>query len=313
MSCYHHLTIDERESLAIMLAQGHSQRTIAAKLKRSPSTLSRELGRNDDDYRPSKAQTQYHERRKASVRKSKFDDQPLRLSVQFCLSRLYWSPEEIEHRLRLEGKPTVCFSTIYHALDDGRLRDTLRYYLRRKYKLLGKARKPKRRCFAQGIAQRPVEASERSEPGHWEGDTVYLPKEKKHLITLVDRCNRHLLTGVADTLETEEVCDVVCRLLDTLPGVKSVTFDQGMEFADMSETKYADVVYFAHAGAPWERPTNENTNGLLRQFLPKGKRQSEFDSADTDKINALLNFRPRACLNWLSPYEAAFSQLLHFT
>jgi IS30 family transposase len=233
--------------------------------------------------------------------------------VQFCLSYLYWSPQQIENRLRLEGKPTVSFSTIYRALDEGRLRDTLRYYLRRKYKALGKAKKTIRRCFQQSIGQRPPEANERSEPGHWEGDTIYLSKEKKYLVTLVDRCSRYLRTGVVSTLESAEVCEVVCQLLEGAPAVKSITLDRGTEFSGMSETKYADLVYFAHAGSPWERGTNENTNGLLRQFYPKRIGDSPFSSADAVRINALLNFRPRACLQWRSPYEVASSNVLHFT
>ena len=313
MSCYHHLTIEERESLLIYRAQGESLRAIAASLNRSASTLSRELRRNEGEYRPSKAQALYQKRRKASVRRYKLDDQHLRGQVQFFMSYLYWSPEQIENRLRLEGKSTVSFSTIYKALDNGRLRDTLRYFLRRKYKALGKAPKTIRKCFPKSIEQRPPEANKRREQGHWEGDTIYLSREKKYLVTLVDRCSRYLLTGVVDTLETAAVCDVVHRLLDKVPVVDSITFDRGIEFSGMNETKYSDDVYFAHAGAPWERGTNENTNGLLRQFYPKRKGVSPFSSADSDKINALLNLRPRACLNWLSPYEVASYQLLHFT
>jgi IS30 family transposase len=282
-------------------------------MDRSPSTLSREIGRNDTDYRPSRAQASYQTRRKASVRKSVFEDKDLRRRVQYCLSHCLWSPEQIEHRLRLEGRPTVSFKTIYLALEDGRLRDTLRYYLRRKYRRNGKARKPMRRCFAQGIELRPASANERREPGHWEGDTVYLPREQRYLVTLVDRHSRYLHAGVVGSLETSVVCDMVCRLLDSSSGVRSITLDRGMEFAGMSDTRYADRVYFANPGAPWERGTVENTNGLLRQFLPKGKAQSEFSTADLPIISALLNRRPRACLNWLSPFEFASSLLLHFT
>jgi len=313
MSCYTHLTIAERESLCKMLVKGCTQKEIAKELNRSESSISRELKRNNDDYSPSKAQAAYDERRKASVRKSKFDDLTLLHTVKYCMSKFYWSPQVIEKRLRLEGKPTVSFKTIYRALDNGELRDTLRYYLRRKYKKIGKAPKKQRRCFAQGIEQRPVEANERSAPGHWEGDTVYLTKEKKYLVTLVDRYSRYLLAAVVNTLETAEVNEEVCRLLESAPEVKSVTLDRGAEFSCLGDTQYASITYFAHAGAPWERGTNENTNGMLRQFLPKRRGQSEFDSSDLERVLMLLNCRPRACLKWRSPYEIAFDKILHLT
>ena len=315
MSCYHHLTIEERELLYGFLQKGFSRRKIAKELGRSPSTITRELKRNSD-YLPVRAQERYRSCRKNSIRKRLLADPQLEASVRFFLGHLFWSPEQIANRLKAEGAQSVSASTIYRALDCGLLRDTLRYYLRIKYKTIGKAKKKDRRCFARKIDERPEAAANRAERGHWEGDTIVSHKSRTVIATLVDRQSRFLTAGRIPCKEAAEVRAVVVHLLSkTQYPVKSITFDQGVEFTDAAgiESDLNTMVYFAHPHAPWERPTNENTNGLLRQFIPKHTDLSNVTDADLSRFVALINLRPRKCLNWSTPYEVFSNQSLHFT
>lgn len=259
MSCYSHLTIKERESLMLFREKGKSIREIARELGRAPSTISRELRRNEEVYRASTAQMRYHEVRRRCRRHRILQTRELHTLVYFLLSRLYWSPEQISHRLALEGSWSISTSTIYRALETGELQNTLRYYLRIKYKKLGKNKEPHKVCFQKSIDLRP-------------------------------------------------------RQHPRLP-VKSITFDQGSEFTEGEAIERAlnTEVFFAHPHSPWERPTNENTNGLIRQFVPKRSKVSSLSDSDVDAIVSKLNFRPRKCLGWKTPYEVAYDQLLHLT
>lgn len=321
MSCYRHLTIEERESLMLFREKGESIREISRKLHRAPSTISRELKRNEEPYRASASQERYRTARKRSVRHSKLEDRECHRSVHFLLGYLWWSPEQIANRLREEGTACISTSTIYRALDNNLLQDTLRYYLRIKYKTLGKSKKPSRLCFQKSITLRSEAANTREEAGHWEGDTIHSSNEKDSIVTLVDRRSRFLLCEKVPNKESGTIRAAIVNLLvrSKLP-VKSITFDQGSEFAegagmerDLAKHNLDVDVYFAHPHAPWERPTNENTNGLIRQFVPKRSKVSELTEQDIRSIAAKLNFRPRECLGWKTPYEVAFDQVLHLT
>lgn len=315
MSCYHHLNIIERENLYVFLSMGYSIRKISKELNRSASTISRELKRNPE-YIPTKAQEHYHENRKRSIRKPILSDKELLRDVTFFIGRMYWSPEQVSNRLRKEGNKSISTSTIYRALDNGLLRDTLRYYLRFKYKKIGKSKKANKKCFSKSIEQRPVSANDRSETGHWEGDTIVSHKSKATIVTLVDRKTRYLTAGKAKNKESSEIRKVVVTLLKkTHTPIKSITFDCGTEFTEnqIMEAELATDVYFAHPHSPWERPSNENTNGLLRQFIPKRHDINSFSDDDIDSFVSLLNLRPRKCLNWLTPFEAFSLLPLHFT
>lgn len=321
MSCYRHLTMEERESLMLFHDKGESIREIGRKLHRSPSTISRELRRNNGPYRASAAQERYRTVRKRSVRHFILEDKELHGTVHFLLGYLWWSPEQIANRLKEEGTARISTSTIYRALDNNLLQDTLRYYLRIKYKTLGKSKKPSRLCFQKCITMRPEKANTREEAGHWEGDTIHGSNEKDSLVTLVDRHSRFLLCEKVPNKESGTIRKAVVKLLvrSKLP-VKSITFDQGSEFAegagmeqDLACYNLSADVYFAHPHAPWERPSNENTNGLIRQFVPKRSKVSELTEQDIRSIVAKLNFRPRECLGWKTPYEVAFDHVLHLT
>lgn len=316
MSCYSHLTIEERECLMLSYEQGESIRQIARKLGRAPSTISRELRRNPNPYRAVSAQKHYHDRRKGCVRHKLLSDLELHKMVHFLLGYLWWSPEQISNRFREEGTANISTSTIYRALENGDLQDTLRYYLRIKYHKLGKNKEPNKLCFQKSISLRSEAANLRAEPGHWEGDTIRGSCETDCLVTLVDRYSRILLCEKVPNKESGTVRRAVIRLLtrSKLP-IRSVTFDQGTEFAESKEMEQAlgVDVYYAHPRSPWERPTNENTNGLIRQFVPKRSKVSALTNEDVDRFIAALNFRPRKCLGWKTPYEVAFNEVLHLT
>lgn len=316
MSCYHHLTIEEREKLYAFLQRGLSLRNIASMLHRSPSTISRELKRNQNCL-PHVAQERYRLRRKRCVRRTVLSDPYLHKLVHFCLGYLFWSPEQISYRLKLEHeRPIIGVSTIYRALDNGLLQDTLRYYLRIKYKTMGKASKKQRKCFSKSIDQRPEEANDRSKIGHWEGDTIVNKKSKTVFVTLVDRKSRFLAAGRVESKEAARVGAVVIDLMKkTGKPVRSITFDQGPEFSEnaIMEAELNTDIYFAHPHSPWERPSNENTNGLLRQFMPKWTDFGMIQEEDLRRFVMLINCRPRKCLNWHTPFEVFSHQVLRFT
>lgn len=316
MRSYHHLTAEERESLMLFQNQGQSIRQIARQLGRSPSTISRELRRNVTPYRATRAQAHYQQSRKNSRRHRILEDRELHKLVHFLLGTLFWSPEQIAARLQIEGTANISASTIYRALDNGLLQDTLRFYLRIKYKKIGKAKKKNRSCYEKSISLRPVEAALRCEDGHLEGDLILSSREKDALVTLVDRKSRYPLCMKIPNKEAITVRDAVIQMLQTarIP-VKSITFDRGTEFSEAKAMEQAlgIPVYFAHPHAPWERPTSENTNGLIRQFIPKRRKISELTDEDISRIQTLLVFRPRKCLAWRTPYECAFEKVLHFT
>ena len=257
MSCYSHLTIEERECLMLSLEKGQSIRQIAKKLGRAPSTISRELRRTPGPYRASVAQKQYHRNRSRCKRRAILEDRELHKLVRFLLGYLWWSPEQISNRLKEENTAQISTSTIYRGLDNGLLQDTLRYYLRIKYKKIGKAKDCKRICFQRSISLRPESADMRSEHGHWEGDTVRGSRENDAVVTLVDRYSRFLLCEKVPNRESGTVRRAVVKLLkqSRLP-VHSVTFDQGTEFAESleMEQELGVGVYFAHPMPPGSVP-----------------------------------------------------------
>lgn len=183
----------------------------------------------------------------------------------------------------------------------------------------GKGKGQKSRHFIhQTIEERPEEANRRSEIGHWEGDLVYSSFYKLYVVTLVDRKSRFLLTGISYSRKAKEVSDVICRLLKKLPEkhVRSLTLDRGSEFSEHGQITKAFPslqIYFAHPMSPWERGSNEQINGLLRQYIPKNTYQVPFSAERLAEFTEKLNHRPRKCLNWNSPSEIFSNLLLHLT
>lgn len=335
MSHYKHLSIKERESLYLGKNQGKSIRAIAKELGRSPSTVSRELSRNKSGHRPyspSTAQRRYEKRRKHCGRKPLLSQAAYQDLIRDLLGQRQWSPEQIDNRLALENNPLqVSSATIYRALHNGLLDggtlwhkrkcDRCSFHLRRK----GKPRKKNGIQRQQGslhivytIAQRPASANERRELGHWESDTVVGKRGGARLLTQVDRRSRYLLAAKVPDGTAETVSKAMIEAFRSLPRekVRSITPDRGREFAghaQVSSALHQVPFYFADPYSPWQRGTNENTNGLLRQYFPK---RASLDAVSDDELSRVvdkLNLRPRKCLAWLSPYEVFFHTLLHLT
>ncbi|OGO58997.1 MAG: integrase [Chloroflexi bacterium RBG_16_72_14] len=310
----------EREEISRGLRAGESVRQIAHRLERAPSTISREIRRNGGrvEYRAWNAQTaaRARERRPRVTRLARHPR--LRAEVERMLL-LRWSPVQISRRLRLahphDREMRVSHETIYRALyiqGRGELRRELAACLR-----TGRAR---RRAQAEVedrgrmagmvlISERPAEIADRAVPGHWEGDLVLGRNGKSAIATLVERRTRYvLLAALPGGRTAPEVRDALVGAITTLPAHlrQSLTWDRGHEMADhlrfTIDTGVA--VYFCDPHSPWQRGTNENTNGLLRQYLPRSVDLREVSQNQLDAIAAELNGRPRQTLAWRSPSEA---------
>jgi IS30 family transposase len=317
------LSEDERVVIADRHRAGLSVRTIAAELGRSPSTVSRELRRNahpgSRDYRPHAAQDRADARRPRPKGGKIAACTELRDVVQGWLG-LEWSPEQISRSLRRQyaDRPEmqVSHETIYQALyvqGRGELRRELAAALRtgRTY------RKPHRRPDQRQtrfttamimISDRPAEADDRAVPGHWEGDLIIGKDQKSQIGTLVERATRYvLLVHLPGNREAETVRDALLATAATLPArlKRSLTWDQGSEMALHHQFSLAaDLpVYFCDPHSPWQRGSNENTNGLLRQYFPKGTDLSIHTADHLAAIAARLNGRPRKTLDWETPAE----------
>lgn len=336
MRHYKHLTIEEREKLYLKKNLGQGIREIARELGRSPSTISRELKRgrcHRHPYMPSTAQIRYEKRRKNCGRKHKLAAPEYRETVRKLIEEQHWSPEQIANRLKLEDHPLrISYASIYRAIraglfngplnKDGHLRKASRFsrHLRRKGKKRNAGGKGKQGQIpiTYHIEERPQGAQDRSAIGHFEGDTVIGKRGSACLLTLVDRKTRFSTGGKVVSMEAEAVKERMIEALRHLPQdkVKSVTPDRGREFARHEEvTKALPQVkfYFPPPHSPWARGTNENTNGLIREFLPKGYDMTHVSDQQIQQIFFRLNTRPRKCLNWLTPLEAFFVCVLHLT
>ena len=326
-----YLSLVEREEISRGLAAGSSLRSIAAGLGRDPATISREVRRNGRargrPYRAVSAQ-QAAEARAHRPKTRKLEHEPLRARVQAGLEKK-WSPAEIAARLRREFPDDEAMQasheTIYRALyvqGRGSLRRELAACLR-----TGRAiRRPQRRVDGRSdpdrripdkvmISQRPAEVADRSVPGHWEGDLILGKANRTAIGTLVERSTRfcmllHLPGGPGDAVA---VRDAIVATIGTLPAAlrRSLTWDQGLELRRHQEiTVAADLpIYFCDPRSPWQRGSNENTNGLLRQYFPKGTDLSVHSAEHLAFVADELNGRPRKTLGWDTPAEA-MTQLL---
>jgi transposase, IS30 family len=324
------LSLEEREEIAVGLAAGESLRAIAGRLGRSPSTISRELRRNcprhpdgrlrRGRYRAYSAHRKAEERARRPKTAKLAAYPPLREYVQAKLSGPQrWSPEQIARRLPLEfpddGRMRVCHETIYQSIyvqGRGALRRELARCLR-----TGRAlRKPQRRPAERRgrikdmvlISERPAEVADRSVPGHWEGDLIVGHNNASAIGTLVERSTRFVLLLHLTDQSAATVRDAIAGTITTLPAAlrRSLTWDQGHELAEHVQLRLAtDMdVYFCDPHSPWQRGSNENTNGLLRQYFPKGTDLAVHTPADLADVAAALNGRPRKTLDWRTPAEA---------
>jgi IS30 family transposase len=312
------LSLDEREEIRVGLERGDTLTEIARKIGRAVSTVSREVKANGgrDTYRAHVAhQTAFERARRPKTPKLAC---PRLAGVVAEWLELWWSPEQIAARLRIEFPDDpmmwVSHETIYMSLfveGRGQLRRELSRCVR-----TGRAqRRPRNRietrCKIPGmvmIAERPPEVEDRAVPGHWEGDLIIGQGLQSAVGTLVERTSRFVqLLHLPDGREAIKVNDAMKAAIADLPAelVRTITWDQGREMArHLDFTVDTGVqVYFCDPHSPWQRPSNENTNGLLRQYLPKGTDLSQHSADDLAEIARSLNNRPRKTLGFMKPSE----------
>jgi IS30 family transposase len=312
------LTILDREQILLGLGRGESMRAVARKLRRSPSTITREVGSNGGpgSYSAWHAHQRAH-RCAGRPKPAKLRRGLLLREVSRRLKEL-WSPQEIAQRLALDfpdnPEMRVSHETIYQSLfvqGRGELRRELARCLRS-----GRtARRTRGRLEGRGrlpgmvmISERPPEAADRAVPGHWEGDLILGKGGRSAVGTLVERTSRLvLLLHLREGRSASSVEAAMRTSIATLPEelCRTITWDQGAEMANHASFTVATGVpiYFCDPHAPWQRGSNENTNGLLRQYLPKGTDLSAYSAADLLRIQHSLNNRPRKTLGYLTPLE----------
>jgi IS30 family transposase len=321
------LTVREREELSRGLAVGESCRALAARLGRASSSVSREVRRNGgrERYRAAEADEAAVLRRRRP-KPSKLALSPgLRAEVEAGL-RLMWSPKQISAWLKREYSDNplmqISHETIYVSLyvqGRGTLRKELTKHLRthrsyRRAKNEIRPRGPRKIPNPILISQRPAEANDRAVPGHWEGDLL-LGTPTTAVGTLVERSTRYLMLFALarGAIRAEAVREGIAASILKLPASlqRSLTWDQGSEMAQHQQftVDTGVAVYFCDPSSPWQRGTNENTNGLLRQYFPKGQSLAHVTQAELDLVADQMNGRPRETLGWRTPAEA-LSQLL---
>jgi IS30 family transposase len=314
------LTLAEREEISRGIACDLSLRVIAARMGRSPSTISRELRRNGGhaDYRATHADQAAWDRACRPKRCKLACNRPLSRTVATKL-RLQWSPQQIAGWLKREYPEDeshhVSHETLYRSLfiqARGVLKKELQQHLRTQRAIRrSKQASLKRNGLGQisnmvSIRERPASVEDRAVPGHWEGDLI-AGSHNSYIATLVERHTRYVMLAKVKNKDTESVISALIKQSKKLPGelYKSLTWDRGKELADHQRfTLATDIkVYFCDPQSPWQRGSNENTNRLLRQYFPKGTDLSVHSQAKLNAIARRLNERPRKTLEYETPAE----------
>ena len=310
------LSMEEREVVSQLWAAGHSRKAIAERLGRSRSTIGRELARNgqaDGSYSAVAAQARAAGRRRARPLVRKLQRAELNAAVRSRLTK-EWSPDQIAGRLKCDHPEEKQFhvspQTIYTWLEQDPHREHWKTFLRRG------GQPPKSPRTGQiprqvKIDGRPAEANERTRLGDFEGDTIVSRGKRSGLVTLVDRKSRYLLAAKLKDRTARRTRQKIEHLLKDLPPDlrHTATFDNGKEFSEheaLARNLGIDV-FFAHPYASWERGTSEQTNGLLRQYYPKGTDFAEVSHYDLAQRVESINQRPRKCLGYKTPSEVFFS------
>jgi IS30 family transposase len=314
------LTMAEREEISRAVVAGHSIRSIASSLGRAPSTISREIRRNGglQCYRANQADEAAWER---ACRPKSCKLVKNRALARIVASKLQssWAPEQIAGWLKRtypdNGNYQVSHETIYRSLyiqARGALKKELTQYLRRP-RVMRRSRHHTQKTPDHGqitdaisISERPASVEDRAVPGHWEGDLI-CGSHNSQIATLVERHSRYLMLVKVDSKDSETVVKALIKQAHKLPQelYKSLTWDRGSEMAAHKRfTMATDIqVYFCDPKSPWQRGSNENTNGLLRQYFPKGIDLSGYTQAKLNTVARQLNERPRKTLNYETPAE----------
>ena len=312
---YKHFTRSERNFIEENLKLGYSRRYIAKKLGRHHSSVCDEINRNSDEngeYIAFHADLEYTRRRVYREYTSKDMEFLIRYVKEKIL--LTWSPEQISNRLKLEypndKRRQICTNKVYSMIYRRQVPEVSRKNLRKKGKRFIHTHWNNKFEDIINIKERCAEANNRSEVGHWEIDSVVSKKSKSRLGTFVDRRSRFVLISLLSNGTAEEFNYGAIKKFLHIPKSKRKTFtcDNGSEFAEHIElSKILELkTYFTDAHAPWQKPTNENTNGLIREFYPKRFDFSTITQEDVDRVAELINNRPRKCLGWRTALEVFF-------
>lgn len=317
-----HLNINERCCIYNLLKNGFSIREIAKAIERSASTISREIKRNRQSinhiYYPVAAEKKYKVRRKQCHR-NKISSLS---TIEYIKEKIHyrWSPEQIYNRKCDKSDIYIpSTSTIYRMIHDKRIPKVEMIHLRRKgtFKRPAETRGKFNVNSSRAIKKRPKEIYKRKELGHWEGDTVesgrYDHKRKSStcFVTLAERKSRFYIAIKVPNRKEEHVTPAIIKALSQFPKelVKTITFDRGKEFSgyEKIERELGCNTYFCDPYCAWQKGTNENTNGLLREFYPKGMDLSDVDEEELTYNLSLLNNRPRKCNKYLTPLEVLYT------
>ena len=317
---YTQLTIKERYTIEYLKQEGQTQNYIADKLGRDKSTIYRELNRNKDDdgiYHAEIAEISAKNRCKREKFRN-FTEQAKSEIEEKLIIR--WSPEEISAHLKNKLNINISYELIYQYLVFDRAQGGELYKLlpHRGEKYKNRNIKTRRRVWKEAktrklIDIRPSVVAEKSEIGHWEGDTVESKGHQGGIGTFVDIKSKYLIIRKVNDKSSLEMKNAVVGAFEHYSDiVKTMTLDNGTEFAlhDQIEEELKTQVYFAHPYSPWERGLNENTNGLIRKFYPKGTDFSEVTNNDLLQVQNLINNRPRKSLNYKTPKEVLYQDLL---
>lgn len=319
MKVYTHLTLSEREYLEEKLKEGRSIRQIAAALERSPSTISREIRRNWSKkakrYHHWNANNSYKSRRKRCHRRNSLEKDPKAFAFVHAGLLRFWSPEIIAGRWQREHGTRLPVRSIYRAVRAGSFPgvrpDT---HFRRRNKPYAHTKKSYTRYFDSSIHDRDPIIEQRDRFGDFEGDTMYGSVGKGYLITVVDRRSRFLTAAIARDKTIGSTNAAFISALKRTEGFKplTLTLDNGTEFLGFKdlERQLGIKVFFADPHSPWQRGSNENLNGLLRFFFPRGTDFTKVTDEQLYSVVDLINNRPRKCLGFLSPIEF-IHKLLH--
>lgn len=309
---YRHVSEDERYLIARCCARGLSLRQTAKLVGRSASTISREVHRNscayDGAYRAEKAHSRAMARRWRSRRNSQYSQEEW-AEVQARL-RQEWSPKQVVGWRTVEGRRTMSYETIYRWIRADRKRGGVLWRHMRHMSKIGRKRRGSpctrgRLLGKRHISERPAHIELRREAGHCEGDTVMGRDQRHCVLTLVDRATGYVAIRKMSSRTKEQASVALARAVIAMGQVKTITLDNGTEFHDYEsvERAFGVQVYFATPYHSWERGSNENTNGLIRQYLPKGMCLKNLTQAQCDRIAAKLNNRPRERYGFKTPAQ----------
>jgi IS30 family transposase len=313
---YRRVTHEDRIVIKANLDVGLSKSEIADKLGFHKSTIGREITRNSGrrGYRPRQAQMRAQARQEAKQGPYKMD--PVMMALIMERLELRWSPEQISNRLRIEGQPYVSAETIYKFIQEdqkngGELWRNLRRSRRRRQRRFPSEDRRGKIQNARSISKRSRKANKRKKVGHWERDLMVGKNHQSAVLVITDRKSRFNKFRKLNGKHAKKVTKETVTALKDLP-VKSVTNDRGQEFSDhrRCEKKMKVKIYFCDPYSSYQRGTNENRIGILRQYLPKKTDISGLTNKELQKIEFEINNRPMKCLDWMTPYEFMMEEKL---